>query len=317
MPAVPLNFRQICGHFVTVFVTFMGKRVERAKSKLPGRTVQLSSPVIGVMLGLLLAQLLQMSGDVELNPGPPKSVEKTIQTRLTTERKNSETGEPSLGDVMAKLGSMEISIDSKLDSLRSEVNDTCTTLKSDMNDLKEEVLNLKARNEELLQENLDLRDRLHEMDSKIDDLENRSRRNNLLFYGISRPENETNEECEKAVQDFLTDKLELEEPVSFDRVHRLGGRADSPIIARCTFFKEKMTILGAKKKLQGSKLSVGEDFSPRVRSIRKALSPFLKEAKQAQKRAVMVFDHLLIDGRKYVLNDNRTGIREAGRHADQ
>nr|KAG5706780.1 hypothetical protein BaRGS_004115 [Batillaria attramentaria] len=256
-------------------------------------------------------------GDVELNPGPPKSVEKTIQTRLTTERKNSETGEPSLGDVMAKLGSMEISIDSKLDSLRSEVNDTCTTLKSDMNDLKEEVLNLKARNEELLQENLDLRDRLHEMDSKIDDLENRSRRNNLLFYGISRPENETNEECEKAVQDFLTDKLELEEPVSFDRVHRLGGRADSPIIARCTFFKEKMTILGAKKKLQGSKLSVGEDFSPRVRSIRKALSPFLKEAKQAQKRAVMVFDHLLIDGRKYVLNDDRTGIREAGRHADQ
>nr|KAG5712003.1 hypothetical protein BaRGS_026444 [Batillaria attramentaria] len=78
-----------------------------------------------------------------------------------------------------------------------------------------------------------------------------------------------------------------------------------------------MTILGAKKKLQGSKLSVGEDFSPRVRSIRKALSPFLKEAKQSQKRAVMVFDHLLIDGRKYVLNDDRTGIRDAGRRADQ
>jgi hypothetical protein len=101
---------------------------------------------------------------------------------------------------------------------------------------------------------------------------------------------------------MLTDKLELSHEVQFDRVHRLSGKPDSPIIARCCFFKDKVRILKEKRRLKGSDIFIGEDFSSLVRETRRKLSPFLKEAREKSQRAFMVFDHLVIDGKKYYLD---------------
>jgi hypothetical protein len=98
------------------------------------------------------------------------------------------------------------------------------------------------------------------------------------------------------VTDLITDKLELAQDFQFDRVHRLSSKPDAPVIARCTFYKQKMDLLKAKRKL----------FSLRVRDIRRKLTPHLKKARSDGKRAAMVFDHLLIDGKRYNVSSNDT-----------
>ena len=88
-----------------------------------------------------------------------------------------------------------------------------------------------------------------EMDRKVDDLEGRAKRNNLIIHGLVRAEKETGEGCEGVLKDLITDRLELADDIQFDRVHRLNVMPNSPVVARCTFFKDKVKILKPQRKL--------------------------------------------------------------------
>lgn len=299
------------------------------------RTLRMSTVQAGVTVGLLLSFmyfgiLLERCGDIELNPGPPKT-DLLRQTRLSTrggsaERKsttNAEatenhpgvgggvttvTTEPTLIDVMSMLTCMN----SKFDQLASDVHEEYINLKGEVEDLKGKVGELEQENKELKSENVELRERVEKVELKADDLEGRSKRNNLIFYGIPRQENEPRDFCEGALKDLCVDKLDMVEDISFDRAHRLNAKPDSPIIARCTFYKDKEAILAAKKKLKGSDVFVGEDYSYRVRQIRKKLSPHLVQARKEGKKAVMIFDHIMIEGKKYFL-DGDSSLKEKGK----
>ena len=142
------------------------------------------------------------------------------------------------------------------------------------------------------------------IENKSGDLESRSRRNNLLFYGMERGQGETNKDCEERLRDLITDQMELANDVEFDRVHRVGSKPDSPIIAKCTFYKDKVAILKAKKKLKGSNIFVGEDFSQGVREVRRKLSTFKKNLKGQDKHVSIVYDHLVVDGKSFFLSED-------------
>ena len=87
------------------------------------------------------------------------------------------------------------------------------------------------------------------MDRKVDDLEGRSKRNILIIHGLVRAEKETGGDCEGILRDLITDRLELAEDFQFDRVHRLNAKPSSPVVARYTFFEDKVKSLKAKRKL--------------------------------------------------------------------
>jgi predicted nuclease with TOPRIM domain len=176
---------------------------------------------------------------------------------------------------------------------------------------------LRKEVEELRQENQVLKDhkdalwcKVDGLERKTDDLECRSKRNNLIFYGLDKRNDETPASCEDRLNELCTDKLGLPDTVPFDRVHRLGDKADAPLIARCTNFKDKVQILKARGKLKGSNVFIGEDFSERVRAIRKKLTVIMREKKGEGKQVSMVYDHLIIDGKKFFLNDDGVSVRE-------
>jgi regulator of replication initiation timing len=203
---------------------------------------------------------------------------------------------------MATLTDMRQQMDTQFNELKQDVQDLrqdCATLHSELRGLREEVTELRRENDDLKKTNNDLSEKLTDYERRMDDLEGRSKRNNLIFYGLPRGEGETSADCEGLVQDLLTDKLDITRDVEFDRVHRLSSRPDSPVIARCVFYKQKVTILKAKGKLRGTDVLIGEDFTKGVRDIRRKLAPHLKKARQDGKRATMVFNHLLIDGGKF------------------
>ena len=90
--------------------------------------------------------------------------------------------------------------------------------------------------------------------------------------------------------------------VSFARVHRLHTRTQpQPIIARLTHFKDKETILKSRSKLKGTSIFINEDFTLKVRKIRKKLSLFVKQLRKLKNppKVNMVFDHIFIDGERY------------------
>lgn len=278
----------------------------------------------GVVFGLLLSylfwgSLLLQHGDIESNPGPgpgsgpgSQKSDNMRQTRLasggrcvSSERTDasSQNREPTLTDVMSILTTLNTKFDSMQDDVKV-LRENYVLLQEEVKGLRQEVADLRMENEYLQTTNDSLKTKMDDVLKKTDDLECRSKRNNLIFYGLPREENESGEDLEATLKELIVDKLEVSGDVDFDRVHRLNSKPNSPVIARCTFFKDKVKILKAKGKLRGTKVFIGEDFSTRVRELRRKLTPLLKKAREDRKKATMVFDHLIIDGKKYVLGDD-------------
>eukprot|EP00745_Piridium_sociabile_P021837 TRINITY_DN3372_c0_g5_i1.p1 TRINITY_DN3372_c0_g5~~TRINITY_DN3372_c0_g5_i1.p1 ORF type:complete len:343 (-),score=59.88 TRINITY_DN3372_c0_g5_i1:710-1738(-) len=338
MPAVPLVFRARCGGFMAVYINFMFRRAKK-KAELRCRTLKPRCRSDGVMVGLVLtvffySNLLMQCGDIEPNPGPPKNVKQTRQNsssgsssvsldKYLTDPGNSAqsarqegraVSEPTLADVsrnVADVMTMLTCMNGKFDNMKDDFKDikeSYSDLKKEVESLNSDVEMLRQSNDALTESNKRLQESVNRLESKTDDLECRSKRKNIIVHGIPRFENETAEQCEGVLKDMITDKLELSDDFEFDRVHRLSSKKESPMIARCTFYKEKVTILKAKYKLKGTSIFLGEDFSQRVRAIRKKLLSHLRAAKDQGKRATMIYDHLIIDGNKFVLADDETSI---------
>ena len=94
---------------------------------------------------------------------------------------------------------------------------------------------------------------------KLADLEDRSRRNNLRFDGFQEETNETWEESESIITDFVKEKLGIEEDILIERAHCTGKiqrnngtrNRKRTIVVKFLNFKDKSRILHTyrKKKL--------------------------------------------------------------------
>lgn len=108
---------------------------------------------------------------------------------------------------------------------------------------------------------------LQSLQSRLDEQDDRSRRNNLLFHAIPDCK-ETWNESEARIREVLTGVIDLPSANDIERAHRLGafrpGR-HRPIIVKFANFKTKDKILCARKKLKEKNISVNEDFSPATR----------------------------------------------------
>ena len=66
----------------------------------------------------------------------------------------------------------------------------------------------------------------NEVSKKLTELEDRSPRNNLRFDGLMEDPNETQDDCERKVQDVILNKLNIEGNIEIDRCHRFGKLED-------------------------------------------------------------------------------------------
>ena len=139
---------------------------------------------------------------------------------------------------------------------------------------------------------------------QLADLEDRSRRNNLRFDGFQEETNETWEESQSIITNFLKEKFGIEEDILIERAHRTGSiqRNDGTrnrkrtIIVRFLNFKEKSRILHTyrEKKLWKEKVFVNENFSEETPSIRKGLLQKAKDFGSQNKVAKVVYDKSIV-----------------------
>lgn len=146
------------------------------------------------------------------------------------------------------------------------------------------------------------------LQNKIDDLENRSRRSNLIIYGLPEATGETPLTLERTVnKDVIEGPLELK-AVAIERVHRIGKAEPNkirPVIFKLLDSRDKYTILKRGYKLKDTQLSIAEDFSKRVRDIRRKLWNSAKVNRQNNEKVSLVFDKLYINNRPYVWSNEQ------------
>ena len=121
--------------------------------------------------------------------------------------------------------------------------------------------------------------------------ENYIRRQNLLFFGIPRTVTETHEQCETKVREVIRADMGVTRGIPLVRVQRLG----SAVMVRFLTVRDKLLVLSHARNLRGKQVRVSEDFTKRVRDIRRGLTELKNTYREEGKRAVLKFDKLYTD----------------------
>jgi ribA/ribD-fused uncharacterized protein len=147
------------------------------------------------------------------------------------------------------------------------------------------------------------------LQEKVVRMENQSRRDNLLFYGISEEKGESDADCLNKVYELLARKVGIPIPVlnrmSIVRGHRKGVHVEGknrPIIVKFHYFPDKQHILSCAKRLKGTYYFINEDYAVETEKTRRMFYPILKKSRQLPQFKDKVFlhvDNLIVDGKAY------------------
>ena len=191
--------------------------------------------------------------------------------------------EPTLAEIMMAIKDVKTSLTIQMESIHI-----------DFSLLKQDVHNLRDRTGEVEGRVSSLEDVVHPLSAtmrtatdelgalraKLDDLENRSRRNNLRFVGF--PEKSEGSRPERFLHQWLRDVFGMEEfsrTFEIERAHRTPPRAPQPgapprsLIAKFLNFRDKVAILRLARekgplKFNGNNISIYPDFSAEVQRQR-------------------------------------------------
>ena len=141
------------------------------------------------------------------------------------------------------------------------------------------------------------------------DQEARSRRNNLIFWGLAE---NPREDCFNLIRDFLHNQLDLDsEGTYLARAHRLGVRKPNlrnqrrPIIVNFRDFRDTEVIMSRAYMLRSTRYSIDYDLPKEIGDARKRLWTESKQIRSSDPRAktqIVYPAKLLVDG-KLVRNE--------------
>lgn len=147
--------------------------------------------------------------------------------------------------------------------------------------------------------------------SRLNDAEDRARRDNLIFYGISESPQESFHDAEQKILALVSQSLGINLSTdSIVRAHRLGRAThdrDRPIIVKFCSYKTKSQILANRANLKNSDISVSEDFCPATRIARKNL---LEYAKAQTGSSQLKYNKLHLNGKCYMYDHTNKTVVE-------
>lgn len=203
--------------------------------------------------------------------------------------------------------SMKAFFSTFVESTNKRIDDFISTITKDVADLKNSLEYTQAQVDDI--RNYTTKSQIEGIEScldslrdKVDDLENRSRRNNLCFEGIEESgRHETWEKSEEIIKDLINDKLKLDaDEIQIERAHRIGkpkNNKSRTIIAKFLNYKDRERILKSRRQLKGTSITIREDYSDMVAEKRKNLVPQMLEARRNGKIAYLRHDKLIIHDR--------------------
>lgn len=214
----------------------------------------------------------------------------------------------NLADIMEAIKSMNGSMNEKFDSLESTLSQTLVSLSevtSRVTDLEKASADYEGRISELEAHCRDWFETCKTLSSKLDDLEGRSRRQNIKIIGL--PEKVEEGRPTQFVADFLVKILgasNFPKSLKIDRAHRTGpiGNAQSrprSMVARLHHYPDKEKILRLARlssplMYNGARILIFPDFTSEVLKQRQAFNAVRKSLKEANVRHGLLFPARLI-----------------------
>ena len=165
----------------------------------------------------------------------------------------------------------------RLNKVSEEVDEIKKSLKFTQSKFDEELAIVKSNIKKVKSDMKEITEDLLDSDkvsSKLIELEDRSRRNNLRIDGIAEDQNESWHECEEKVLEVIKGKLEIQDPIEIDRCHRMGKhKRNRPrtIIFKLNKFKDKQKILRNARNLKDTGIFIYEDCCDDTMELRKSL----------------------------------------------
>nr|XP_037276428.1 uncharacterized protein LOC119169479 [Rhipicephalus microplus] len=282
-------------------------------SKLPCRSFRSDEPFIVVLpcpQAVLLpfcSLLLLLCGDVESNPGPDNLAELVKTMKDLNERtKRMESAQTTILDTVSVLKEQQQSVSESINEIKdrlAKVENQTSVFEHWQHEMKE----LRTTVERLEKDTSN-------MHSRLDDAEDRSRRNNLVFYGIPDAADETSSESEKKIINLLTNTIQIDVTSSdICRAHRIG-RYDSakarPLITKFETFKKRELVFSKRGLLKSTDIAMSEDFCQTTRNIRKKLIEYGKSKTTSFK---LRYKTLTFDGKSYGYDEAKNCIFEIHR----
>jgi hypothetical protein len=185
---------------------------------------------------------------------------------------------------------------------------TCQEALRSVKEVTEANKALKAELDQVKLEKAQLASQQKELHEKLIKLESHSRRDNLLFEGVSESDPD---DVHKKLKSIFKDKLKINNPddIKIVREQSLGrkytgpGNTPRPIIVNCHWFGDRMAIWKAKTNLQASTVYISEDYPKEINDRRRILKPIMMKAKQEKHAAFLNVDKLFIDGKQYSVDN--------------
>lgn len=216
--------------------------------------------------------------------------------------------EKSLNLLTAKVSDMEIKVND-IDQRVAE-NETLTQfMSSKFDDNEKELKSLKQSCTALEKKCKWLQSEKEKNEEKLLDIETKSMRDSLVFYGIPEAPTGQKENCHQSVSDVINNVMNLEGRFTFDSAYRPKqrghGSGPRPIIVKFHYAQERDRVRTAsfedetKKRLKDSKMGIGAHLPKDLRDARKPLYDAMKRAKDAGKEVKFVGKTLFIDGQRY------------------
>ena len=150
--------------------------------------------------------------------------------------------------------------------------------------------------------------KLREVDAKAIDQGARSRRENIIFHGITESSDEDNDACKRKVIAFIKEKCKLPDNMGIDVAHRLGAvRRDAvgseaskprPMIAKFLSRGDRDTVMRTKNDLP-KEFGITPDFPRELRIARGKLIPKMIKLKDEGHKAYIAYPcRLIVDGKE-------------------
>ena len=228
-----------------------------------------------------------------------KEVVKRVETQVKGIADNQSKQEEKLTQIDSKLekqiqdtAKLRDDTNKEINNIKKALDKESKTNKVKLNDVEKKLNELKAMYDKT-------EDEKKKMKSKSIDQEARSRRNNLLFFGI--PESK-DEKCDLLLSKFFKEQLGISQPIVIQRSHRHGkliGRDNigkntnrpRPIIALFLDYQQREAVrTAARRQLNSSTpYGVAEDYPIEIRRARKSVQAEVSELKKQKKRVTILY----------------------------
>lgn len=236
-----------------------------------------------------------------------------------------DTIESQLTDLSRKINQIDNRVIS-LEASSREANSRLTeieTSKAVESEVFDDIISKQSNIDKLLKEE---RDRVNQLQRECDqlksinedvvDLQARSMRDNLLFFGFAEPpsaEERRSENCTQTFHKYCEKELNIPDAssaIKIERAHRIG-RYDSskprPIVVKFNHYPDKLLVKQKCSDLQRnsetrSQIRVSEQFPKLIQDKRRQLIPVLIKAKQDGKTAYLSYDKLFINNKMFTVD---------------